>query len=287
VRRDENKVNWDYCATVDGGASWCRQSSGVTDDLESVKFVDTQHGWAVAFEHGTVLRTEDGGTTWERTSVGEQSLDSVSFADTLHGWIVGQNGFIAATDDGGRSWYRQAISSPMFEFAWLLATQFVDLDRGWAVGRAILATSDGGRTWVDTQADNTDSDNRELLFFRFLNSAFFVDSKHGWIAADGGLIFVTGDGGASWRLQHTPSDNNLNSIYFADLKHGWAVGDMGAILWTNNGGAKWAIQRYETAGLTVDLRSVSCPDNFSCWSVGTGETILSTKDGGDTWSVQR
>ena len=33
--------------TTDGGATWTPQTSGVTDDLAGVTFVDAQHGWAV------------------------------------------------------------------------------------------------------------------------------------------------------------------------------------------------------------------------------------------------
>jgi len=281
-------------ATTDGGKTWCAQNSGVWDDLEGVKFTDARHGWAVGFENGTILRTEDGGVTWERIQATMTSgLDSVSFSDPQHGWIVGQNGVILATTDGGIHWQRQQINSSLFNSAWLLSVNFIDSDHGWATGRALLATSDGGKTWVDTQANNTNTDNRAMLLFNFLNSVFFVDIHHGWIAADGGLIVASTDGGSSWNAESVPIGDNLNAIFFTDLKHGWAAGNIGTIVATKDGGESWTVQNSRHGppygvyqGLTSNLRSVICSDTQNCWAAGSGETILATSDGGTSWHIQ-
>jgi photosystem II stability/assembly factor-like uncharacterized protein len=282
-------------ATTDGGSNWCVQNSGATDDLMSVKFADNQRGWAVAFEHGTVLSSRDSGATWQRQTIhGQEGLDSISFIDPLHGWIVGMNGAIFATSDGGVNWHAQSINSRIFGRSWLMSVQFVDAQHGWAVGKAIVATRDGGATWVDTQANNLDSNNRALLFFRSLHSVYFVDSQHGWIAADGKTILVTTDGGTTWRPQlNSDYGNNLNSIYFVDQKRGWAVGNSGMILATTDGGATWVVQNSRTGppydiyvGLTANLNSIFCSDRQHCWAAGSAETILSTADGGKTWRVQ-
>lgn len=282
-------------ATIDGGASWCQQNSGATEDLESVKFIDNRQGWSVAFEAGTILHTLDGGVSWQRqTAGGQEGLDAVTFVDSTHGWIAGMNGTIMATTDGGLNWHTQSINSPIFNRSWLMSVQFLDGQHGWAVGRAIVVTTDGGATWLDTQANNSDSNNRALWVFRFLNSVYFVDLQHGWIAADGDTILATADGGATWRAQRNSDyGNNLNSVYFVDLKRGWAVGNIGTILATTDGGTTWIIQNSRTGppydvyvGLTAHLRSIYCWDSKLCWAVGTSETILATTDAGASWHVQ-
>ena len=55
--------------TSDGGRHWQRRESGVTGKLESIYFVDRQHGWISggwtrSYSHrtrGILLRTTDGG----------------------------------------------------------------------------------------------------------------------------------------------------------------------------------------------------------------------------------
>src|ERR1700742_4151922 len=53
-----------------------------------------------------------------------------------------------------------------------------------------------------------------------LNTVYFVDSKHGWVAGDGGVILYTGDGGVSWTPQHTGTSASVNDIYFRNKDDG-------------------------------------------------------------------
>jgi len=95
----------------DGGKSWHEQTSGLsrhladTFDLDSVCFVDEDHGWAVGGFGTLVLRTTDGGMTWRRQFTGSRTpLYGVHFADRRHGWAVGDMGAILHTGDGGETW---------------------------------------------------------------------------------------------------------------------------------------------------------------------------------------
>lgn len=51
--------------TDDGGATWTLQSSGTTNSLLGVSFVDANTGIAVG-DSGTILRTDDGGANCPR-----------------------------------------------------------------------------------------------------------------------------------------------------------------------------------------------------------------------------
>ena len=56
-------------------------------------------------EHGTVLRTGDGGLTW--TTVGvptREDLTAVWFTDATNGWIVGDGEAMLHTVDVGTTW---------------------------------------------------------------------------------------------------------------------------------------------------------------------------------------
>ena len=79
--------------SIDGGHTWSKQNSGTTMALESIFFLDADHGWAVGWS-GTILRTTDGGKTWQtiKTDAAQWSLAAVRFIDPNNGWAVGFSG---------------------------------------------------------------------------------------------------------------------------------------------------------------------------------------------------
>ena len=116
-------------ATSDGGATWRAQSTGIygiqnqaNTTLNSVRFVDDQHGWAVGVYwhdgayHALILATGDGGAHWVQQgprTIG-LTLWDVDFADALHGWAVGQTNAgpsILVTSDGGATWRFQETTA--------------------------------------------------------------------------------------------------------------------------------------------------------------------------------
>ena len=60
--------------------------------------------------------------------------------------VVGQRGHILYSDDHGRSWTQASVPVSVD----LVAVHFPTSKKGWAVGHGgvVLATSDGGATWV-------------------------------------------------------------------------------------------------------------------------------------------
>jgi photosystem II stability/assembly factor-like uncharacterized protein len=70
---------------------------------KSITFSDPRNGTVVG-SGGYVLRTTDGGITWNRqqSNVGQWLL-SVSFVDSVTGWAVGNSGTIIHTSNGGQS----------------------------------------------------------------------------------------------------------------------------------------------------------------------------------------
>jgi photosystem II stability/assembly factor-like uncharacterized protein len=218
-------------ATDDGGLTWYQQDPGYVDlldgmaSLNSVNFVDAQHGWAVgstgcaANETAIILATSDGGATWaiqqSSSRDGYGGLYSVSFVDPLHGWAVGgaggeQNGspVLIGTSDGGATWSNEsppAVATNSF----LDSVRFIDAGHGWAVGTrnrgyvgnnpvyvpVILATSDGGHTWLAQDAGSAGTTGG-------LGSVAFIDAANGWAVGASGAIVATANGGATWTRQH-------------------------------------------------------------------------------------
>ena len=220
VDRDTAWVVGDWGAiatTSDGGNTWKDASLGtlvveeidspartlqvVTDDviLYDVSFIDEQHG-AIAGEFGTVLLTDDGGTTWRRVNTGtDKTLFGVDFVSAMEGWAVGIDGLVLHTSDRGESWevqrgiiersdigelsFSQAMENPGL-YAVRVEDRF-----GVVVGDTgtLLVSRDGGQTWARRELPGKD----RLLWLRDVS---LVSGSLGFLAGAEGLTATVSDG---------------------------------------------------------------------------------------------
>lgn len=226
--------------------------------------------WMIG-DKGTILRTSDGGQTWEIWTPypANYALNRVVPVDGRAGWAVGARGVILRTTDGGQTWSTQQSGTRRD----LYGVATIDARTAWAVGGhgTIVQTSDGGATWTGQTSGITNP----------LHDAAFVDARTGWIVGDSGAILHTSDGGTTWTVQPSDCESDLRGISFINANAGWAVGSYGAILHTVDGGASWRRQR---SGTDQHLHGVAF-DGVRGWAVGGSGTILQTVDGGATWSA--
>jgi photosystem II stability/assembly factor-like uncharacterized protein len=185
----------------------------IRDDvtLNAVFFLNKEHGW-IAGEHGLVLRTENGGKSWERSvlprppmqgeedrqlGIGEAlsaeeleafgvltpppSLYGIFFISPFQGWVVGQEGTIARTQDGGRQWEFQPSNT---------LNTFYDVgivgSSGWIVGDkgSVLVSRDGGERW-----EKKDLDLKYRLFW--LRRLAVIPGDHAISVGANGLVLVS------------------------------------------------------------------------------------------------
>ena len=247
------------------------------NSLTDIKILDESTAIAVG-SVGTVLRTIDGGTSWQVQQYAggsTEDLSSVYFAGN-GGWAVGANGTVLRSTDSGSSW--SALQSGTESY--LSSTFFINATTGWVVGSGgiILKTTDAGSTWVSQYSGSTEE---------ALSAVFFVDADTGWavggLFAEGNTILHTTNGGTSWTHQSGGWPNYLSSVFFVDVTTGWIVGQNGLILHTTNRGEIWAIQ---ASGTTQQLRSVFFTNADIGWVIGFNGTILMTSNGGSTWVLQ-
>jgi len=131
-------------------AQWVIKSSGTSNGLKSIYFVNESKGFAVGM-FGTVLRTTDGGDSWTNIYIADEYLYQIIFTDQLHGWIGG-NRIILATTVGGQTWSQIYLGSSYPEYTEKIVS--LNSTEGWLAGpSSILAdylfmhTTDGGLSW--------------------------------------------------------------------------------------------------------------------------------------------
>jgi photosystem II stability/assembly factor-like uncharacterized protein len=145
--------------TTDGGETWNVQMPRAFErdsfeeelmnprpTLFGVLFTDRNNGWACGIE-GTMIRTTDGGKTWEVLPLATKDTLYTVFIKYGKGWAVGDKGTYLISDDGGSTWEmpEEVIKSKQpFRDIYFSSPQ-----KGWAVGFAgsVVHTTDGGKTW--------------------------------------------------------------------------------------------------------------------------------------------
>ena len=91
---------------ADPSGDWIDVDSGVSADLFDITFASPSVGWA-AGQAGTVLRTTDGGATWQRFSVPtDEDLVRISATSRSAARVMTRNGQTYVTRDGGATWTR-------------------------------------------------------------------------------------------------------------------------------------------------------------------------------------
>lgn len=169
------------------------------DNLFAVEFPNEETGFIAGYG-GSVIRTTDGGKSWEFQYIGRNELvRRMSFADESNGWAVGHRGSIFHTKDSGKSWVVQHEVPGIY----LRDIDFADKNNGWAVGHNanIWHTSDGGKTW--RQQELKRFAGRDLPR---LHGIYAISDTHALLAGEFGVVAHTEDGGENWLTTPTGTD---------------------------------------------------------------------------------
>lgn len=300
---------WYFClflvpALADG--QWFRQNSNTSERLRSVCAVDDTVAWASG-NHGTFVRTTDGGNTWQAAEVPDaDSLDfrDVEAFDARVAYLLsigsGLSSRIYKTTNGGASWTRQytAQDSRIFldEFA------FWDSSNGIAVGDAIdkhlfiLKTSDGGQHWERISAASIPQALPGEGAFAASGSGITVQGRTNvWIGTGvhTARVYRSTDGGSTWSVAATPilhdtESSGIFSVAFCGARKGIAVGGD----YQREGEARKNAAVTNDGGISWKLVEKNPPTGFRSAVVYVTEDLLITvgpsgsdfsKDAGGSW----
>jgi photosystem II stability/assembly factor-like uncharacterized protein len=239
-------ANGTILKTSNAGLNWTKLSSGVPQALYSTFFINQNVGFAVGGggygSMGIVLKTTDGGMTWNSKTLGSFSLScflSVVFTSPDTGYICGgfdafqiDAALILQTTNSGESWRKLLFEYSNSKFLGLNSISFNYENMGYVVGTIgrILKSSNIDTIWTE-QTSGTSFN---------LNSVTFTTKTLGitscYAVGMQGTILKNYNGNDSWVSQTSGTSENLNSVTFVNANKGYIVGDNGIILATPNGG---------------------------------------------------
>jgi photosystem II stability/assembly factor-like uncharacterized protein len=120
------------------GVQWHRQGTGVITGtgaaLIGVSALDQDTVWAVGGPGLPLVKTTDGGASWQQGQPPIPGLYDTNRAVAVTadvGWATGDNGNVQRTDDGGQSWVSQ---KPLGVGAYMYTVTAADTRTAWAVG---------------------------------------------------------------------------------------------------------------------------------------------------------
>ncbi len=184
--------------------------------LNGVSFPTNTDGW-VAGEFGIILRTQDGGVTWQRQRdvhnlpkytrpelpeeeairqripplyIEDLFLIDVDFRSAQEGYVTGESGTLLQTTDAGETW----TNIPSGSFNTLLSVTAAPDDNRSDFATGVLGTLAS----VTSDAWQLDENVRQDVLTWIRTASFAPDGQFGVACGGKGTVLVTTDSGKSW-----------------------------------------------------------------------------------------
>ncbi len=286
-----------------------QQQSGTEASLRGLCAVNDQIAWASG-SGNTVLRTVDGGATWDRLPAPDET--TFDFRD-IHAWdartavitTAGTPAKIYRTEDGGTTWTE--VYADLRPGAFFDAMAFWDDMTGLVFGDpveghlTVIKTTDGGRTWRMIEGNAIPPIVEGEAGFAASGTCLAVTGKgSAWVGTGGPVarVFHSTDWGETWAVSETPirhgsSSCGIFSLVFWDATHGMAVGgdyqnpeqmDANAAV-TSDGSKTWTlIQEKPPNGFRSAVTVVPRAKGPMLVTAGPSGWDIS-RDGGRTWTL--
>jgi photosystem II stability/assembly factor-like uncharacterized protein len=279
--RDGRPTELTAFRTVDGGTTWQHSTMGSASVQQSedgtgpmnLSFVDGRHGWLrvtsrlpgqrAEEETGTLLRTSNGGRTWERPP-DAPTPGGIRFVTRQRGWQAWVDA-LWETRDGGRTWIAvpSLAAAPgqggRLEFAGLptiLANGagFVPVlryrrDPGLVLEAGFAETRDSGTTWSAPRLAPIESGNLPTMAVTGSGTLLVLSGDQRTLAS-------SDDHGNTWTTRRSDlAGRGFTATYgmtFPDATSGWLLSafldgcspdcdSKGAVLSTRSAGRSWAV----------------------------------------------
>ncbi|MFN4854531.1 MAG: PKD domain-containing protein [Bacteroidota bacterium] len=213
--------------TSDGGNSWSESQTGLSAQTSLMGASLNQGAWFVTGANGTMLRSNNQGTTWETQLLGtNETILASDFTTPTNGLAVGTNGTMLKYN--GSNWTNVNADNSLGS-SHMRAVAFADTNTAVAVGDNGTINRLFNGNWQTIV--NTDTNT--------YTSVSFSDSVTGFITTSDGRMLRTSNAGETWNVAMPPAGAMLRCVSAED---GFvcAVGDHGLAFVSEDNGNTFA-----------------------------------------------
>lgn len=232
----------------------------------------------------TMLRTSDGGITWNSVWVKDPSnyTYTIMFADDTT-FYSAQGDELYKSIDKGFTWFKKiGIDGATYSF-------YDNLNGAALTSDSLLFTVDGGDSWSGITHDLADQYNR-VIGLEYFDGAIYVRQKNGPY-----FIFLnymkSTDQGVTWKsIYYGDGYDDVEFVSKDTIMH--PSGDWGthAINKTYDGGNTWVTDTIPSTGELDRVRRISSADGknivASCYATSEKLTVICSNDGGMNWHLK-
>jgi len=283
-------------------SGWIQQQSGLSVELNSAFFLNSNTGW-ICGDSGKILKTTNGGTNWIlQTTPTRERLMSIFFLNANTGWSSGglfdysvfpNREVVIKTTNGGNYWFEAYYSNS--SYTRFESIYFIDEFTGVVVSQGgsgggnagyMYRSTNGGGAWTGLNVN-------DLCYYTGLN---FTDSNTGWVLRqygddtghDSAYILKSTNSGINWFEIYKKEKVVFTSNYFLNNNTGWISGldhsgssYVTVFYKTTNGGENFIINNLSAIN---NFTSMCFTDHLKGW--GCNARIYRTTNSGSNWEQQ-
>lgn len=264
-------------ASLDGGRTWA--NSYPDNYVPNLALNPTNPAQAVASLRNRLVRTQDGGQSWQALPVawaGDEIVSLLWLAGGVLGAGTGQGRLYYSRDDGD-SWVEGGAGLPPGGVLDLAVAAGSTPLRLWAATwTGVYASDDGGETWRNTapalgspNAFTILSTDQGLLLGTRAGLFRWQPDNRQWISVPGNF-----PGGGITSLASDPQNSQF--LY---------AGTSGSGLYSSqDGGTVW--QRLPTRSFGIPAVTVDSKDSQRIYVLAAWERVYESRDGGQSWDAR-
>lgn len=220
-------LNDTFFKTTNGGQTWA-EVTNISPNPNAICGLDTAgastiYGCGAYFEPAHVIKSTDGGNTWQYIDMSAYAtaLVEIKFTSETTGYVAGKSttgAIILKTTDGEQTWTEIYNSNIAGEYVWKL--QILNNNPNIFFGAVystapnpgkLISSSNAGITWTSFDAPESD-----------VQAVGFINENTGWMGGHNTGFYQTTNGGQTWTNLNI--GGNLNRIFVLNNTLAYASG---------------------------------------------------------------
>ncbi len=252
-----------------------------------------------ASRKSSFFRSVNNGVTWQAIDIAvttttpaftAPAINKMAFPSRNIGYVSGTRNAVYKTIDGGLTWTNISpfpalnYGPPGFTSTTVSYTGICALDDNTvfvagnmftsAAVKRVYKTIDGGATWTDITG------NIPAFGQGNMTNILFSDANNGYVVG-GNVMYITNDGGATWRMEVAPHGNIHNALGFAPRAVPAAIPFANRKLFIGTLSITGGVSSIMEFGDTLNVRVNAAPTvvGTTCTNLTAGSITLNTTGG--------